>query len=640
MSASKDIFQDVERTMASPEEVAETLGGAAIAEEPTPEQIVLTAIQAATEDPGAPFEAPVVEALQAIRADDPAQFQRLRHQIKKANRDVRITELDRLVRGGSDSEREADGIVDQLVSLIRGQAELFHDAGGDCYARFQHRDHWETWALGSKGFAEWAGFVFYTETGKAPRDATLKDAIGTLSGIAKHEGPCHEVHLRVAKLHDCYYLDLADEAWRCIAIDATGWRILAEPPVRFRRTHTMRPLPEPKTPGNLDLLWQSINVPEADRPLVLAWLLDCLRPDTQFPILELLGEQGSGKSDTQSRLRDLLDPNRVNLRAAPTSDEDVFVGAHNNWLTSFNNLSRLTPAMQDALCSLSTGGGFARRTLYTNAEETLMDVTRPVVLNGITPLATAQDLLDRTIRLNLPRIQTRRQESELAAEFETNQATILAGLLDLFAATLRVLPTISLEPLPRMADFAMLGEAMFKALGRAGSFAELYQHRREQAVIEGLESSPVACAVQDYMERHPAGFMGTVKQLFTALEQYRQDGEAWPKSPRGLGDLLRRNAPGLRVAGIGVQWDDTRPGGRHRDGVHVILRHIPRAPEKADAPKHVHNVHNMHANKPDLVRPRELREHGEHRSGDAVLSARGHISPPEVNRMDLEVIEL
>ena len=49
---------------------------------------------------------------------------------------------------------------------------------------------------------------------------------------------------------------------------------------------------------------------------MLAFLLECLRPDTQYPILENHGEQGSGKSDTQDRLRGLVDPSGVNLRAA------------------------------------------------------------------------------------------------------------------------------------------------------------------------------------------------------------------------------------------------------------------------------------------------------------------------------------
>ena len=35
------------------------------------------------------------------------------------------------------------------------------------------------------------------------------------------------------------------ETWRAVEIDATGWRIVSHPPVRFRRSAGMQPVPVP-----------------------------------------------------------------------------------------------------------------------------------------------------------------------------------------------------------------------------------------------------------------------------------------------------------------------------------------------------------------------------------------------------------
>lgn len=53
-------------------------------------------------------------------------------------------------------------------------------------------------------------------------------------------------------------------------------------------------------------------------------------------------------------------------------------------------------AMADALCRLCTGGGYATRMLYENYQEALFNVTRPVLINGITQVAYQPDLLDRS----------------------------------------------------------------------------------------------------------------------------------------------------------------------------------------------------------------------------------------------------
>ena len=77
---------------------------------------------------------------------------------------------------------------------------------------------------------------------------------------------------------------------------------------------------------------------------------------------------------------------------------------NNGWLLALDNLSYLTPWLSDALCRLSTGGGFSTRTLYENNEETIFDSTRPTILTGIEEVVTRGDLLDRSIIVSLPAI--------------------------------------------------------------------------------------------------------------------------------------------------------------------------------------------------------------------------------------------
>ncbi|MBF0371588.1 MAG: primase C-terminal domain-containing protein [Magnetococcales bacterium] len=550
-------------------------------------------LEAAKIDTGAPFEPKAIESLQAIKKHDHAQYMRIRHGLKESNRGILITELDKSVNQNGERIEDQGSIADAIVNIVKEEAFLFHEPDGTCYASFDQDGHTETWALESSGFKEWLSYRAYKEFDKAPREASLKDAIGTLSGIAKFDGAEIETWIRVAKHENTYYIDLCNDKWEAVAVTDSGWEVVSSPRVKFRRTKAMRPLPYPTQGGNFSLLWNSINIqkPE-DQWMMIVCLLECFRPETPNPILEFGGEQGSGKSDTQSRIRDLIDPNDVNLRAAPREVGDIFVGAANNWIVSLNNLSRLSAPQQDAFCSLSTGGGFAGRQLYTNTEESVVEVKRPVMFNGISTLATAQDLVDRVVRFELPIIKQRRKSSELEAEFEKNRPEIFGGLLSLFSQCLATIPHVVIENLPRMADFAVLGEALHIGHGFAqGTFVNAYKERSEKAVVHALDASPVARAIQEFMDASSEAYSGTVKGLLDNIQNHKASGDAWPKSARGLSDALRRHAPGLRVAGITVEFDPQR----HRDGVHVTISKDTISPDsRLISPSNVHNVHRQH----------------------------------------------
>jgi hypothetical protein len=198
------------------------------------------------------------------------------------------------------------------------------------------------------------------------------------------------------------YLDLGDEAWRAVEIDATGWRIIDKPPVRFRRAAGMQPLAVPITGGSVETLRAFLNVQsDQDFVLVVAWALAVLRNKGPYPALVLSGEQGSAKSTFSAILRALLDPNTAPLRALPREDRDLFIAASNGHVLAFDNVSGLPAWISDTLCRLATGGGFAVRQLYTDQDEVLFDAARPVILNGIEDIVTRPDLADRAVFLPL-----------------------------------------------------------------------------------------------------------------------------------------------------------------------------------------------------------------------------------------------
>jgi hypothetical protein len=149
---------------------------------------------------------------------------------------------------------------------------------------------------------------------------------------------------------------------------------------------------------------------------------------------------------------------------------------------------------------------------------------------------------------------------------------IFAGLLTLFSQTLANIPSIKIEDteLPRMADFAVLGEAMSMALGNdQGQWLNLYYQNRRDAIRRTIDSSPVAAACRELIETEKS-YKGTIQGLFKKLDMYKNDAnksDNWPRSARGLGDILRRIAPAFRTLGYILSIDD-KP---RRDGIHCVL---------------------------------------------------------------------
>src|SRR6516162_4972095 len=358
-------------------QIAEAIGAAEEIPDPLDGLVEKTA-----SDPGAAFTSEVLERLAAMKKDERAAFEALRAQLKSAG--CRVTALDEAIAEESgDVGGRGPTQADILIDLAQ-TAALFHTPDGSGFADLDINGHRETWPIRAKGFRRWLARSFFEATSGAPSSEALQSALNVIEAKAHFDAPQRTVHVRVGGLDGRLYLDLGDETWRAVEIDVTGWRVIDNPPVRFRRAAGMQPLPMPLRGGSIEVLRLFLNVKTDDEfVLVVAWVLACLRNRGPYPVIALSGEQGSAKSTFSAILRALLDPNTAPLRALPREDRDLFIAASNGHVLAFDNVSGLPAWISDTLCRLATGGGFAVRQLYTDQDEVLFDATRPVILNGI-----------------------------------------------------------------------------------------------------------------------------------------------------------------------------------------------------------------------------------------------------------------
>ena len=450
---------------------------------------------------------------------------------------------------------EKRAIADQLIDLVLEHAgvTLWHTPDEEAYADVIEDGIRQTFPLQHKSFSKWLAKQFFRQNRKSPSGDAINQAVSTLEALAD-EGKEYPVALRVAHHEGNIYIDLGTPDWKTVAISPTGWEIVTDAPVRFRRVSTQLPLPIPERGGSLDTLREFFCFEDQDWVMVATWLVNCFKPSPTYPLLILHGEAGSGKSTLTEVLKKLIDPGKAPLLPAIGDIRNFSIAAYGRYLLAYDNLSGINAEQSDALCRLSTGGGFSHRTLHSDMDETVIEFVRPQVINGIDSIATRGDLLDRSILVKVSPPESRRDKEQFWTDFNAAHPLIFGAICDAISKALNVFPSVKLNNPPRMADFAKFGTALEPGLGFApGAFVSCYQGVRSEAHETALEASPIAQAVIDFMRNREA-WIGTASELLEELNSRVDDatrkGYGWAKDYIRLGKALSRLAPDLRAMGI------------------------------------------------------------------------------------------
>lgn len=461
-----------------------------------------------------------------------------------------------------------DSTRSQLLALIE-EADLFHTPDGHPYVSVHVDGHTETHPVSGEAFADYLRAAHFRQHGAAPSGMAVRDAIDHAAALARYDGLERPVWLRVAEHGDCLYLDLCDESWRVVEIDRAGWRIVTDPPVRFRRPGPARALPVPVLGRGayLTALERYVRLRPEDIVLLSAFIVQAVRPRGPYPLLVVTGEQGAGKTFLTELLKALIDPSSIPTRSPPRNERDLLIAAENTHLLTFNNLSGIKTWLSDALCCLLFGSGVATRRLHTDRVEEVFFYSRPVIINGIENMTSRPDLADRAIVLHLQPIPEaeRRTEDELREAFRADLPRLLGGLLDTVVTALDRLDFIRGQrlALPRMADFAQWATAAELVFSHPEiSFLDAYRANRAQTAAETMDLDPVAEAVLALVA-DTGEWTGTMTELLLQLKEWFVDGvpSDFPTRAQSMAGRLGRIAPFLRTENVEIERP-TRTGRR------------------------------------------------------------------------------
>jgi hypothetical protein len=397
----------------------------------------------------------------------------------------------------------------------------------------------------------------------------LKQAAAHFETLAVVGDDIDEVRIRVAEAEGAIFLDLGDDAGRVVEVKADAWRIIDEAPVPFFRPNGLRPLPVPERGGRLEDILALLNLKRpspgdnegADSFVLLAaWLCAALRARGPYPLLVLRGPPGSAKTTAVEIIRSLIDPAAPLTRNLPDSERDLFIATDALHILAVDNVSAISPAMSDALCRLSTGGGYATRSLFTDGDETIFEATRPVILNGVGAFLTRGDLQDRALTIELAPIDeaARRLKSEIDAALEVARPKLLGALLDALVIGLSRAPKVRAEGFPRMADFAHWAMACETAFGDEGDFFKAWQRSAANALPDDLAADTFASAVVDMLRASASNregariWTGVAAELSAAINPDARNRDL-PRGARSVAAAIDRSRPLLTRAGVKVR---------------------------------------------------------------------------------------
>jgi hypothetical protein len=496
---------------------------------------------------------------------------------------------------------------------------LFKDQYGVCYGWLDISGHKEVLKIESGKFKRLLIKLFYNNVGHVPSQNMIDNWVHIFQAFADFEGSTYQLSSRVTSYNGDIYYDLTNETWQCIRISSLDWETLDSTPIPLfvRHNQTAQILPNRiYEPDIFDRFLQIINAATGsqDRQVLLkVYIISLFVPEIPHVMLVLHGEKGSAKTTLQTLIKLLVDPSKPKLLTIHNDRAEFIQQLAHNYVAYYDNVRGTPDWLSDEACKAVTGVGQTKRKLFTDDDDIIYEYKRCLGFNGINLALTEPDALDRSMMIDLETIDKskRRQESEIIAEFQSLRSDLLGYIFDTLVKALQIKPTLRLQNLPRMADFAIWGEAIARAMGYQDmKFLNAYYENIGKQNIEAVESNILGQTVLRFIDGwHDASgdyWHDSTSKLLEKLNSIAAKSgtntysKYWPKSTDSLTRKLRTIASSLKEGyeiGVDVTRDTTGTiSGRKGASIVRIWKFASPA-----SPPHSGQIHTQNKAKPGEV---------------------------------------
>ena len=482
----------------------------------------------------------------------------------------------------------------ELIRIAEANCDFFCDQHGTPFAFVNPPG--SVLQLRAREFKTFLVKEHYTSTGEAVGTDAINAALNVLEAKAAE---AERVKLAVRCSMDTerkLVIDLCNKQESAVTIDSHGWRVERPEAPTFRRYSHMLPMEVAHDGAGLRDFVRFWRLKDpADDVLMAGYIGHMYISDIPKAIHVAIGPKGSTKTSSQRFIRQLADPSSIeDMTIGEKGNEFVQQLAH-HYVPLFDNVSKLQPWQADGLCRAATGAGFSKRSLYTDDDDVTYRYTRSVLVNGINTPTQRGDFLDRALLFEYARVPKgeRLEDSEVKTRMAEWLPRLRKSIFDALAVAISTLEQVREEvrDKPRMADFAIWGEAFCRAIGYAPMefYNRLMQKVDETSAI-ALENDVIADLLFKLFDEEKGRqyltskdrFEGSATELLKVLQHLNEDlsyvGEKeLPASPESFGRRLGDLEADLGELGIRIEKNKTTGGKRK-----LIVRRFRGPPEGSE----------------------------------------------------------
>jgi len=400
-------------------------------------------------------------------------------------------------------------------------------------------------------------------------DSIYRDAIKNMHAQALlGDIETKQIYQICAMENDCLYYNTNDDQGTIYKISKSGMDNLCDEdvqPIFLKKQNVYAKI-------NRDVVFDNDNaikdfsklcrIQDDDRIVFEVHVICEFLKNIPIPIMINHGEQGSAKTSVSNAVKYMIDPEVENSISMPTNIDDIAVTLSKREISSFDNIDDFVKQISDFFCRAVTGTLHPKRKLYTNGDEFNLLLKEKIILNGITPSIDQADLLERSIFYELPKIEKNERitDDEFKERLNEMRPFVVGHALKTIQKAMIIFDDVHREiktKLPRMASFAVWGEAISRMLGyEPNKFLGKYCERLEISNLILSDEKPLVKIIAGLLDTSQAESSMTTTDLFERInpeDQYGKRNKDLPQNVREFGRQLKQIAPILRAVEIGVE---------------------------------------------------------------------------------------